>query len=92
MTAMDEQETTVTACRADDVVQIYTTDTRHLKKLRRHPNVVEKAGTEEYGFFLVPLAFFDPLTGFKRAKRERTEEEKQRARERMAKARAAKAK
>jgi len=90
MTSMDEQETTVSAGRTDGNVQIYTTNSVHLKKLRARADVTEQAGDETYGFFLVPSAIFDPLTGFHRAPVARTPEESEKLKERMRKAREAK--
>lgn len=97
MTSMDEQETTVTGSRADDYVQIYSTNTVHLKKLRAHPHVVEKSAAPEgseddWGSFIVPTAVFDPLMGFRRAPRTLTDDQRKAQAERMQKARAARGK
>ncbi len=91
MTAMEEQETTVSACRSDDTVLIYTTNTVHLKKLRSNIHAVETSGGEDWGCFSVPTSLYDPLTGFHRTPRVLSEEQRAAQRERMAKARAAKA-
>jgi hypothetical protein len=92
MTSMEEQETTVSWCRADDTVSIYTTNTVHLRHLRAEDRVVELAGGEDWGNFRVPASQFDPLRGFIRQRKPWTDEQKRAASERMAKAREARSK
>lgn len=87
-TPMYEQETTVTAGRSEKYVDIYTTNSVHLKKLRSDSRVAEIRGGEDWGQFRIPAPMYDPITGFKRARKPMTEEQKVQASERLEKARA----
>lgn len=86
---MHEQETTVSAGRTDEYVQIWTSNIVHLRALRKDSRVKEVYGSEEYGQFEVSAEVYDPIKGFKRASRKMTEEQRAAASERLAKARAA---
>lgn len=86
--AMDEQETTVVAGRTDSYVEIYTTNTVHLKKLRADSRVAEIKGEEDWATFRIPSGMYDPISGFKRQRRQMSEEERAAAADNLAKARA----
>lgn len=86
MTARDEQETTVTVGRDDELVHIYTSNTVHLRKLRKEPRATEIRGGEEWGQFTVPADQFNPISGFKR-RGSMTEEQRQAASARLRAAR-----
>lgn len=82
MTSLDEQETTVTGCRADGFIYIYTSNLVHLRALRKREDITEVAGEEDWGEFRASTDVYDPLKGFKR-KRALTDEQREAARERM---------
>jgi hypothetical protein len=88
MSTLIEQETSVTAGRADDVVHVYSNVPKHLRRLRRDPRVTELQGDAEWGRFTIPADQFDPLRGFKRAPRVMTDEQRQAVADRLRKARA----
>lgn len=81
---LDEQETSVSYTRSDEVVYIYSANPKHLRKLRADDRVTEtKTATEadtekvgDWGMFEVPASMFDPLTGFKRKARQLSDEQK----------------
>jgi hypothetical protein len=79
---LDEQETTVTYVRSDDLVRIYTANPKHLRKLRADDRATITRDFGDSAEFTVPAASFDPLTGFKR-KIVLSDEEKARRAERM---------
>lgn len=86
---LDEQETTVTHVRSDNLVRIYTANPKHLRKLRANDRATI---TKDYGDsaeFTVPATDFDPLTGFKRKSKPMTPEQREAAALRLAQARAA---
>lgn len=89
MTSLDEQETTVTWCRANDVIYIYTSNVVHLRALRKRTDIEEVMGGDDWGDFRVSTEVYDPLKGFKR-KRTLTDEQRAAAGERLRKAREAK--
>jgi hypothetical protein len=89
MASRIEQETTVTAIRAEGLVYIYTANPVHLRRLRKDDRATEVAGGDDWGRFTLPASAFDPLKGFKRKGRVMTEDEKAAAGERLAAARAA---
>jgi hypothetical protein len=76
MSTLIEQETTVAAGRADDVVYVYSTVPKHLRKLRSDKRVTELEGDADWGRFEIPADQFDPLRGFKRASRQLTDEQR----------------
>jgi hypothetical protein len=88
MSARAEQETTVTAGRDDDTVQVWTNNTVHLRRLRKDPRATEHKGDETSGHFTIPADMFDPLKGFRRARRQMTDDERAAASARLAAARA----
>jgi hypothetical protein len=90
--SMDEQETSIIAGRSDDHVEIYTTNSVHLKRLRADDRVAEVKGGEDWGQFRVPAVMYDPLTGFKRQRKPLTEEQKAASAANLAKARASRGK
>ena len=81
MSALDEQETTVTQLR-NDITRIYTSNPIHLRRLRADARATELSGDEEHGFFTVTSGGFDPLQGFKHT-RNYTPEQRAAAGERM---------
>lgn len=86
MTAIEEQETSVTFARNDDVVYIWTSNTVHLRKLRKDARVTETSGNEDFGQFTVPVENYDVLKGLK-TKRSFTPEQRAAAGERLRKVR-----
>lgn len=81
-TPRNEQETTVTWLRSEDVVRIYTTITADLKTLRENEKATQVRGDGEWGEFTIRVTDFAPLKGFKR-KRKMTDEQKEALRERL---------
>lgn len=81
-TPRNEQETTVTWLRSEDVVRIYTTITADLKALRSNEKATQVRGDEEWGEFTIKATDFKPLKGFTR-KRKMTEEQKDALRKRL---------
>lgn len=88
MTARAEQETTVTAGRDESLVYIWTNNPVHARRLRGDKRVVQTEGDELSGHFTIPREHFDPLKGFRRARREMSAEQRAAASERLAAARA----
>lgn len=83
---IDEMETTVTFVRSDNVVRIYSSNPKHLNRLRADERATI---TKDYGDsaeFTIPADQFDPLKGFKR-KVNLTAEQKQAIANRFAKIR-----
>lgn len=72
MTALDEQETTFTVGRTEPVVRVWTSDTRHLRRLRKLVStrdfVRELRGGSDWGEFECDIEFFHVFSAF-RAKR-----------------------
>lgn len=70
MTARDEQETTITLGRMDDVAQIWTNDLRHVRALRKlvqeRDFVTEVAGGDDWGQFEVRVENFYLLSAIRR--------------------------
>ena len=70
MTARVDQETTISVGRLDDVVRIYTSDFRHLQKLRQLVSngspVREVAGGSDWGQFECDISFFHVFSAFRR--------------------------
>lgn len=89
MTTQLEQETTVTAGVTDEVVYVYTTVAKHLRRLRSDKRATETAGGEDWGKFTIPSDQFDPLRGFKRQGKPMSEAQRLAAGARLAAARAA---
>lgn len=85
-TPTEEQETTVTFGRNDDVVYIWTSNTVHLRKLRKDARVTEVLGDEDQAHFTVPAESYDIIKGLK-TKRTLTPEQRAAAGERLRKAR-----
>lgn len=84
---IDEMETTVTFVRSDNVVRIYSSNPKHLNRLRADERATI---TKDYGDsaeFTIPADQFDPLKGFKRKSRPLTEEQRQALADRLAKVR-----
>jgi hypothetical protein len=88
MATKDEQETTVTYITADSLVQVYTAVPKHLRRLRSDKRATEISGGDDWGIFYIESRFFDPLNGFKRARKEMTPEQKAASAKRLADARA----
>lgn len=86
MAAMIEQETTVTQARNDETL-IYTSNPVHLRALRKDERATETAGGDDWGQFTIPAGAFNPLKGFKRAKRILTDEQRAASALRLANAR-----
>lgn len=84
---LDEQETTVTYVRSDDVVRVYTSNPAHLRKLRADDRATEVRGDVDWAEFTISSKDFNPLTGFKRKSKPLTGEQKAALAERFAKAR-----
>lgn len=91
MTARAEQETTVSAGRDESVVRIWSNNPVHVRRLRKDPRATQLDGDDMGGHFTIPADQFDPLKGFKRARRAMTEEQRAAAAERLSNARKAKA-
>lgn len=76
MTAREEQETTITAGRTDDVVRIHTSDMRHLLRLRKLAStkdfVTEVRGGTDWAEFEVKVEFFHVFSAI-RAKKQLSE-------------------
>lgn len=89
MATLEEQETTVTFGRREEYAYIYTSDARHLWRLREDPRAEEINGVEDWANFRVPMAKVNPLKFFKTV-RVMTDEQKQAAAARLAEARARK--
>lgn len=87
----DEQETTISFMRDDDVVNIYTSNRVHLDRLRKLDSnrdyVNEIRGGSTWGEFLVSADSFKLFSAI-RAKRTLTPEQRKAAAERLAVARA----
>lgn len=91
MTARDEQETTVTAGRDENVVRIWSNHLPHVRKLRKNSRVVQVSGDDTEGFFEVASSDYDPLIGFRRKGKPMTDEQRAAAGARLAAAREGKA-
>lgn len=91
MSARNEQETTVSVGRDDELVHIYTSNTVHLNRLRKDARFTEVRGGEWDGFFTIPSKQFNPLGGVKRKSKPMTEEQRAAAVERLTKARSSRA-
>ena len=91
MSQLIEQETTITAGRAEDVVFVYTNVPKHLRRLRLDKRATEIMGGEEWGRFRIPSDQFDALRGFKRQTKPMTEEQRTAAAARLNAARSARA-
>ncbi len=91
MTARIEQETTVTAGRDEPFVFIWTNNPVHARRLEKDARVVKVSGSADDvgGQYKVPSDMFDPLKGFRRARREMTPEQREAAADRLRIARAA---
>ena len=90
MAAMDEQETTITLGRTDNVARIYTSDSRYLNRFRNHPLATEIEGGDDWANFTVPANKVNLAKIFKAARKPLTEEQRRAAAERLAKIRGAK--
>lgn len=89
MATLDEQETTVTAVRNGSAVYVYTANPVHLRRLRKDDRATEVSGGDDWGNFTIPSSSFDPIKGFKRARRPLTDEQREAASERLRAAREA---
>lgn len=87
MATLDEQETTIAFGRTEPVARIYTSDLRHLRKLRADDRATEVRGGEDWAEFTVPTDQVSPLKFFKTQRRPMTEEQRKVAAERLAQAR-----
>src|SRR3546814_17650464 len=85
MTARIEQETTVTAGRDEPFVYIWTNNPVHARRLEKDGRVTRVSGNPEDvgGQYKVPASMFDPLKGFRRARREMTPEQREAAAARL---------
>lgn len=90
MATMQEQETTITSCRGEDFVHIYTANPFHIAKLDKDDRAIfqsgDRTGAEPWATYKVASENWNPLGGFKR----RVSEEQrlimsQRAKERFGK-------
>lgn len=86
----DEQETTVSYGANDEIVRIFSTVPKHIRKLRAREGVVITRDEGDLVFAEVDRGQFDPFTGFKRKSRPMTPAEKEAAVARLARAREAK--
>lgn len=71
MTALTDQETTISLSRTDDVVRIWTSDVRHLRLLRKlsrthSESVREKSGDTESADFEVSGEFFHLVSALRK--------------------------
>lgn len=96
MTARDEQETTVSWMRDDDMVSIWTSNRPHLDRLRKLANsdsskeyVKEVSGGEDYGDFLVSARNFKLFSAIRKP-RVMSEEQRRAAADRLRNVREAK--
>lgn len=88
MATLDEQETTITFGRSEPVARIYTSDSRHLRKLRADDRATEVRGGEDWAEFTVPMDQVNPLKFFKTQRKPMTDEQRAVAAERMRRLRA----
>ena len=89
MTARAEQETTVTSGRDEALVYIWTNNPIHARRLQKDARATQVDGDDKGGHFTVPRADFDPLKGFRRARRVMTDEQRTAAADRLRAARQA---
>lgn len=87
MATLDEQETTVTYVRSDDVVRVYTANPAHLRRLRKDDRATEIDGGGDWGNFTIPTAMYDPMRGFKSRRKPLTPEQREQAAQRLTAAR-----
>lgn len=92
MATLDEQETTITFGRTEPVAHIYTSDARHLWRLREDDRATETDGGEDWGNFTVPMDRVSPLKFFKAKRAPMSDEQRQAASDRLRALHAAKAK
>ena len=90
MTARAEQETTVSAGRDETLVYIWSNNPVHVRRLQKDGRVTQIDGDDMGGHFTIPREHFDPLRGFRRAKRVMTDEQREAAASRLRAAREAK--
>lgn len=83
MTALSEQEVTVTWLRDEGLVRIYTSNPVEARRLRKETRVTQVKGDETWGEFTVGITDFHPLKGFKTKRKPLTDEQKDALRERM---------
>lgn len=88
MATLDEQETTITFGRTEPVARIYTSDARHLWRLREDDRATETDGGEDWAIFTVPTSQVNPLKFFKTKRAPMSDEQRQKNAERLAKYRA----
>jgi hypothetical protein len=90
MTTLDEQETTFTVGRTEDIVRIYTSDLRHVRRLRKlaatEDFIREVRGGDDWAEFEVDAQNVNPLLAIRK---KRAVSEAQRAAGRAAGARLA---
>lgn len=89
MTAMSEQETTITQIRGGQF-HVYTANPAHLRALRKRVaagRATETRGDDETGFFVIPASEFDLMRGFRTKRKPMTPEQRAKSAERLKRAR-----
>jgi hypothetical protein len=86
VTALEEQETTITKGRQESEVHIWSSDLTAVRRFRKDPRVRQIAGDETWGDFRVPSELWDPFRGFKANRKPMTEEQREQARQNLSKA------
>lgn len=76
MTRRDEQETTVTHLRSEDIVRIYTSNPVDARRLRKDKRITQVSGDETWGEFTAPITAFHPLKGIRRQTKPLSEEQR----------------
>lgn len=89
MASLEEQETTITFGRTEDVARVYTSDSRHLWRLREDDRATETDGGEDWATFTVPTSQVSPLKFFKSKRAPMSDEQRKAAGERLRAARLA---
>lgn len=89
---LDEHETIVTVSRTQELVSIYTSDPRYIRRIRKDDRYTVTREHSEDGEVVaidatIPQARFNALTGAKRRSRPMTPEQRQAASERLRRAR-----
>lgn len=89
---LDEHETIVTVSRTQELVSIYTSDPRYIRRIRKDDRyTVTREHTEDGEVIAIdatiPQARFNALTGAKRRSRPMTPEQREAASERLRRAR-----
>lgn len=89
---LDEHETIVTVSRTQELVSIYTSDPRYIRRIRKDDRYTVTREHSEDGEVVaidatIPQDRFNALTGAKRRSRPMTPEQRQAASERLRRAR-----